>query len=176
MLDLFVLIHGVQRSLRRPCSSLDICHDADRQASILQMCFDPGSVFLAAKTAALGKTKGARHANRDSLAMHKPCPIVIGDPLQRMAECMAKIEEGAVAFLIFVARDNRGLGLAACRDRMNRARRRPRKRRANALRAKRKNRASPISPYLTTSAYPARNSRNGNVSSVAMSASTSEGW
>ena len=48
----------------------------------VQMCFDPRLSLLAAKAQPRGKTKGAGHANRDSLAMHKPSPIVSGECVQ----------------------------------------------------------------------------------------------
>jgi hypothetical protein len=51
--------------------------------------------------------------------MHKPCSIIGGEALERMAKGMAEIEQRPFALLVLVARDNRRLGLAARRNRMN---------------------------------------------------------
>src|ERR1700720_3631591 len=83
------------------------------------MRFDPRLVPRAAKSAARREAERAGHANRDRLAMHKPCSIVGGEALERMAKGMAEIEQRPFALLMLVARDNRRLGFAARRNRMH---------------------------------------------------------
>jgi len=132
MLDLFVLIHGLNDLFGTALKP--VCCQAHRQANVLQMRFDSRLVFFAAKPAH-GETKGApmpiatpRHA--------QALPIIACDALERMAKSMAKVEE-RVHLLIFVPRDNRRLRPAARRNRMN-ALAAAAKTRANALPAKQK--------------------------------------
>src|SRR3984893_16149307 len=124
MLDLFVLIHGFDDRVGAYVPARD-AGNAYGQANLLQMRFDPRLVLQAAKSAARREAERASHANRDRLAMHKSCSIVGGEALERMAKGMAEIEQRPFALLVLVARDNRRLGLAARRNRMN-ARRSPR--------------------------------------------------
>src|ERR1700736_5073318 len=93
------------------------------------MQFDPRLVLQAAKSAARREAERASHPNRDRLAMHKPCSLIQGEALERMAKGMAEIEQRPFALLMLVARDNRRLGLAARRNRMH-ARGSPREDRA----------------------------------------------
>src|SRR4029077_1649115 len=65
------------------------------------------------------KTARKSRANRDRLAMHKPCSIIEGEALERMAKGMAEIEQRPFALLLLIARDNRRLSLAARRNRMH---------------------------------------------------------
>ena len=77
------------------------------------------------------------------------------------------------AVLALVLGDDRGLDLAAAADRVRRARRRrARSSFAMCASSQAKNSASTITPYLMTSASPARSSRGGSVASVSVSAST----
>src|SRR3984893_18566708 len=124
MLDLFVLIHGFEDRVGAHVPARD-ASDAYGQANFLQMRFDPCLVLQAAKSAARREAERASHANRDRLAMHKPCSVIGGEALQRMAKGMAEIEQRPFAPLVLVACDNRRLGLDAARNRMN-ARRSPR--------------------------------------------------
>src|ERR1700732_1087415 len=118
MLDLFVLIHGFEDRVGADVPARDAGH-AYRQANLLEMQFDPRLVLQAAKSAARREAERASHANRDRLAMHKPCSIIRGEAFERMAKGMAEIEQRPFAPLTLVARDNRRLGLAARRNRMN---------------------------------------------------------
>ncbi len=59
-----------------------------------------------------------RHADGDALAMHEAGAVVTGRGFERMAECVPEIEQGAVAGLRLVARDDRRLGGAARGDGM----------------------------------------------------------
>src|SRR3984893_11485401 len=116
--DLFVLIHGIENLFGARVQARNI-GQANRQANVLQMRFDPCLVLRAAKPAAHRETERTSHTNRDGLAMHKPCPIIGGDAFECMAEGMAEVEERPVALLIFIPRDNCRLRLAACRNRLN---------------------------------------------------------
>ena len=92
MLDLFVLIHGFEDRVGAYVPARDVGH-AYRQANLLQMRFDPRLVLQAAKSVARREAERASHANCDRLAMHKPCSIIGGEALERMAKGMAEIEQ-----------------------------------------------------------------------------------
>ena len=80
------------------------------------MPFHPRGVLPVAQAKHGGETEGADHADGDTLAMHQPRAIIVRQPLQRMAESVAKVEQRAVAGLGLVARHNRRLGGAAFAD------------------------------------------------------------
>src|SRR6516165_12231556 len=83
------------------------------------MRFNTGRIFKSAEPAPRRETVGAGHADRDTFAMHEACPIIMGDRLERMAECMPEVQKRSFAGLVLVAADDRGLGGAALGNGVN---------------------------------------------------------
>ena len=75
-----------------------------------------------------------------------------GGRFEGMAEGVAEIEQRALAGLALVARDGHGLGAAAHRDRVFARADPPAKTSCQLASSQAKKPASPISPYLATSA------------------------
>ncbi len=83
------------------------------------MAFDALRGRLGAQAAAHGEARGARHADRNALAVDQARAVVIGQALEGVAERVTEVEQRPFALLHFVPRDDRRLGLAAHRDGAN---------------------------------------------------------
>jgi hypothetical protein len=76
------------------------------------MIFNPRRGLRRAEALGDGETEGAGHANGDALAMNQTGAIVADEFFKRMTECMAEIEQSAVALFGLVTRDDGRLGFA----------------------------------------------------------------
>src|SRR5690554_708296 len=89
-----------------------------RQSYLAKMRFHPGRIVGARKVHARGEPVRKRHANGNPLAMDQTAAIVAGRSLQRVAERMPEIEQGAIPTFALIACNNLGLRLASFRNRM----------------------------------------------------------
>ena len=161
-----LLVHAHQAECVR-CADRRRC---DRQARALQQVRTarpraPSQPSRCERSAAM------QHADADRLAVQ---PLAVaGSRLDRVAEGVAEVQQRAAPVLALVLGDDRGLDLAGAPDRVG-ERRRVAARAAPSMLASSQSKkpASATSPYLITSASPARSSRGGRVPSVAVSAST----
>ena len=116
----------------------------------------------------LGQPALGDHPHRDRFAVPER-PVVAGDGLDRMRDRVAEIEHGPFSpFLPLVAGDHARLDPAALQDDLLEcaASSAPRISAGISARGTRRSGSLAITPYLTTSASPQRNSRSGRVSSV----------
>ena len=97
-LDLLVLAHGLDDVVRAGVETGDV-GNSRRQADRAQMRLDPIRSGRRAKPQSRREAERRGHADGDALAMHQPRAIVMVEPLQRMAEGVAKVQKRAVAAL-----------------------------------------------------------------------------
>lgn len=122
-----------------------------RQPDGLQMTRHPPCILTGRQTETRREAERQRHADSDPLAMDQTRAIVCDGPLQRVAERMPQIEQGAVAILVFVTRHDSGLGGAALRHGIGAGLARLEHSGAVRLAPFKKARSS-MRPYFTTSA------------------------
>ena len=114
---LLVLRHDIQKRVGRWHLSGDI-PDMGRQSDGGKMRRHAGAVVDAAKAQRPGEVEGEPHADGNALAMHQPGAVIGDDGLQRVAERVAEIEQGPLAGLELVGRDNTRLGPAGGGNRL----------------------------------------------------------
>ena len=106
---------------RIACASVSrpgICGDAGRQADRLEVVLHAHRVLPRAQAEFARKAERAGHADRHALAMDEARAVVARQPLERVAEGVAEIEQRAFALLGLVGGDDARLGGAAPGDRL----------------------------------------------------------
>ena len=143
-------MRSISRSAARQAAR-DVA-DPRRQADRGKMRAHARGVVGAKELAPRREAEGERHADRHRLAVQQPVGEA-GLGLERVAEGVAEIEQRALAGLALVVGDDAGLGLGSRRRRRgSRAGVARRARRRQFASSQAKKAASPIRPYLTTSA------------------------